>query len=778
MSPAPPPSLFGREVRSLHLAGAGGTSMAPLGLYLRELGFAVSAEDDQWNPTAQRWLERAGVRLLPPGMLPDGAELLVFSSAVPATHPVRRFAAERGVPAMRRGEMLAELMHGRRLIAVAGSHGKTTATALLVTALNRAGFPCGWVMGGQFNDDILPPARAGSSDWMVAEIDEDDGTIDGFAPDITLAVNLGWAQPDRNQRPADLEATFTALFARTRDAVFVADTCAACTRIIARGGLTTPVFSFGRTGDYAFFVQREDEAGLRLALSGRFVLREAAVRARGEFNALNAAGALAVAQHVGAALAPGVLGDFSGVARHQTRLFAGGGVTVFEDCASHPAEIRVLLGALRPGAVGRLVTVFQPHRYTRTASCKAELAAALAAADVVFLLDVFSAGEVPVPGGTTADLGAEIAPGAAACTVTHLPGNDAGTLAALTAALRAGDTVVFVGAGDIDRAAREFVNRLQMAEARAAAWGSLLRGVAERLSGQTRICEREPLAPRTTMRVGGPARVYAEPASEDDLRTLLREAAAGGLPVLLLGRGSNLIVPDEGVDALVLSLAHPHWQRCEVQADGRVWAGAGLRLKNLCGLAARAGRTGFEFLEGIPGSVGGALRMNAGAMGGWIFDMVDEVHLMTAEGERQVLSRAALTVDYRRCRDLETAIALGALFRPAPATAAADIRRQADVYQQKRQETQPREPSAGCVFKNPPGAFAGRLIDEAGLKGARVGDAEVSPVHANFIVNRGHATSADIIALMRQVRQRVREKSGVELEPEVLLFGRAWREVL
>jgi UDP-N-acetylenolpyruvoylglucosamine reductase len=345
--------------------------------------------------------------------------------------------------------------------------------------------------------------------------------------------------------------------------------------------------------------------------------------------------------------------------------------------------------------------------------------------------------------------------------------------------LRPGDTLAFIGAGDIDRTAREFVVRMQAEERREAAWHEFILAVRPRLAAGTRLTERELLAPRTTMRVGGPARIFAEPAGDEDLSLLLREAHARGLPVFVLGRGSNLLVPDEGVDGLVLSLGPEHWQRFEPQPDGRVWAGAGLRLRNLCGLATKAGLKGFEFLEGIPGSVGGALRMNAGAMGGWMFDVVDEVHLMTRQGELRVMRKADMHVAYRHCAELDDAIALGAWLRPAAQTASADdIRRQIDVYRQKRVESQPREPSAGCIFKNPPGRSAGQLIDELGLKAERVGDAEVSPVHANFIVNRGHASSAEIIALMRKVRARVKDARGIDLEPEVLLFGKDWREVL
>jgi UDP-N-acetylenolpyruvoylglucosamine reductase len=280
------------------------------------------------------------------------------------------------------------------------------------------------------------------------------------------------------------------------------------------------------------------------------------------------------------------------------------------------------------------------------------------------------------------------------------------------------------------------------------------------------------------MRLGGAARLYAEPSCTEDLQALVRAAKTAKIPVIVLGRGSNLVVPDEGVDGLVISLRQPSWESFEPQADGRVWAGAGLRLKNLCGLAAKAGLVGFEFLEGIPGNLGGALRMNAGAMGGWMFDVVDEVKLMTLDGELRTLKKSEMHVDYRHCAELHEAVALGALLKPASQSEAASIAQQIDAYKEKRQKSQPREPSAGCIFKNPPNDSAGRLIDVSGLKGERVGDAEVSAVHANFIVNRGNATSADVIALVRRVRARVEQSQGVKLEPEVLLYGKQWKDVL
>ncbi|MCX6954980.1 MAG: UDP-N-acetylmuramate dehydrogenase [Verrucomicrobia bacterium] len=309
-------------------------------------------------------------------------------------------------------------------------------------------------------------------------------------------------------------------------------------------------------------------------------------------------------------------------------------------------------------------------------------------------------------------------------------------------------------------------------------WDEVAAALRPSLSPAAKLTREESLAGKTTMRVGGAARLYAEPASVADLQALLAGAKSHGVAVLMLGRGSNLIVPDEGVDGLVISLAHEAWAGFEPTGDGRVRVGAGLRLKNLCGLAAKAGLGGFEFLEGIPGNVGGALRMNAGAMGGWMFDVVEEVRLMTMDGAVRNLPRAAMHVDYRHCAELHDAIALVAVLRPATQADAAAVKSQMEAYSRKRHESQPREPSAGCIFKNPPGQSAGRLIDESGLKGERVGDAEVSPTHANFIVNLGRATGGDVLELVRRVRARVKQVKGVDLEPEALLYGKNWKDVL
>lgn len=293
--------------------------------------------------------------------------------------------------------------------------------------------------------------------------------------------------------------------------------------------------------------------------------------------------------------------------------------------------------------------------------------------------------------------------------------------------------------------------------------------LGRRVSNQTIIRRNEPLSKRTTLRVGGPADVLVEPASEADLAAVLRFCREGEVNVFVLGRGSNLLVRDGGFRGVVVCLCQPVFSQVEVRHN-RLNCGAGARLKSVAVEARRHELTGLEFLEGIPGSVGGALRMNAGAMGSWTFDVVESVRLMDYEGNLTEREGKTLPVEYRACRALKDRIALSALFVGQPGTREA-IDRRMNEFTQKRWKSQPAAPSAGCMFKNPGEIPAGKLIDELGLKGARVGGARVSLEHGNFLVNDGTATARDVLDLMEQVRERARAERGVELEPEVQIIG-------
>jgi UDP-N-acetylenolpyruvoylglucosamine reductase len=280
----------------------------------------------------------------------------------------------------------------------------------------------------------------------------------------------------------------------------------------------------------------------------------------------------------------------------------------------------------------------------------------------------------------------------------------------------------------------------------------------------------EPLAKKTTLRVGGNADAYVEPASERDLSAALRFCRQHDVPFRILGRGSNLLVRDGGVRGLVISLAHPHFSRIEVEG-ALLHCGAGAKLKAVSVKARELNLTGLEFLEGIPGSVGGALRMNAGAMGGATLEVVTKVRFMDHAGEMCEREIAQVPVQYRSCPLFEENIALGATFRGQPGTKEAIAKRTSE-FNERRWSSQPKEPSAGCIFKNPlPTLSAGKLIEELGLKGTRSGGAMISTVHGNFIINDHDATAQDVLHLIDMIQARAKQERGIELHTEVEIIG-------
>ena len=299
--------------------------------------------------------------------------------------------------------------------------------------------------------------------------------------------------------------------------------------------------------------------------------------------------------------------------------------------------------------------------------------------------------------------------------------------------------------------------------------GNIADALAAHVSRATLIRRDEPLAKHTTMRIGGPADVYIEPASEADLASVLKFCADRDVPFFVLGRGSNLLVRDGGVRGVVICLAHPHFSRIEIVGE-RLHCGAGAKLKNVSVEAKRNNLSGVEFLEGIPGSVGGALRMNAGAMGAATFGAVESLRFMDYAGVIHERVAGEVPVEYRACPLLKTHIALGAVFKCTPLPRA-EIEQRMMAYSEKRWESQPAAPSAGCIFKNPGTIPAGKLVDELGLKGTRVGGAVVSAEHGNFIVNDGQATARDVLELIALLKARAKEARGIELQTEVEIVG-------
>jgi len=295
--------------------------------------------------------------------------------------------------------------------------------------------------------------------------------------------------------------------------------------------------------------------------------------------------------------------------------------------------------------------------------------------------------------------------------------------------------------------------------------------IEEALRGTRAIVRRNvPLSGRTTLRIGGPARYFAEVHDVDALAALLRASRAEGLEVLALGKGSNLLVEDAGFAGVVFTLAGDFLTTRIDPPD--VFAGGGVSLMSLAVATQGAGLSGLENLSGIPSSLGGAVRINAGSYGTEIFEVLVAVDLVSGRGERRTVPASEIPHGYRWTALSETDdVVSGAVLRLVP-RAPEVIAARMDEVTAKRKRALPKQPNAGSIFKNPPGLFAGKLLEECGLKGRRIGGAEISPVHANVIVNLGHATAADVRALMDEMKRTVIERFGIELVPEIRVLGR------
>ncbi|HEV8536372.1 MAG TPA: UDP-N-acetylmuramate dehydrogenase [Candidatus Limnocylindria bacterium] len=278
----------------------------------------------------------------------------------------------------------------------------------------------------------------------------------------------------------------------------------------------------------------------------------------------------------------------------------------------------------------------------------------------------------------------------------------------------------------------------------------------------------EPLAPHTSLRIGGPADFFVRVASEGDLVGAIRVARQHELPVFVLGGGTNLLVADRGIRGVVLQNA---WRESSVDGD-TITAASGTELAHVAAVAARAGIEGLEWMATVPGTVGGAVHGNAGAFGGETADAIVDAELMDLNGDTWTAKAGELGYAYRTSSLQGTPIiAVRARFRGKPGDRASAVRRIKEMANERIKKQPLAQPNTGSIFRNPPGDHAGRLIEAAGLKGRTVGGAMVSAKHANFIVNVGDATAADVRALMAIVQEEVARRFGVKLVPEVELVG-------
>ena len=284
------------------------------------------------------------------------------------------------------------------------------------------------------------------------------------------------------------------------------------------------------------------------------------------------------------------------------------------------------------------------------------------------------------------------------------------------------------------------------------------------------VLTEEPMKRHTTFRIGGPADIYID-LDFDDITHVIDYLKKADIPFTVIGNGSNLLVSDDGIEGVVLALGKKAG-KTEI-ADTKVVAQAGALLSTVANVAAEAGLTGLEFASGIPGTLGGAVYMNAGAYGGEIKDVIEAVTVYTPDFKKKVLTADDLQLSYRHSLLMEEEGYVTEVVLRLQKGDKAEIKARIEEIKNQRVEKQPLNfPSAGSTFKRPTGYFAGKLIDDTGLRGYSVGDAQVSEKHCGFVINKGNATAHDVLQLMQDVDEKVYEKFGVHLTPEVRIIGR------
>ena len=742
----------------VHLIGVAGSGMSGLARLLIQMGHRVSGSDRVTSGETER-LRMLGLDFSTPhsGEVVKNTDAVIYSSAIRPTNPALSEALIQKIATFRRAECLAAILHTKAGVVVSGTHGKTTTSAMIAHILRQGDFmPCHYV-GAEI------PVLGSNAEWnqdgeyLVAEGDESDGTLALYHPKHVIVLNVEEEHLDHYTRGIEqIREVFNNLLDQTSDTVFYCCECEEATQLCV-------------TRDNSISYGWQDADWTATDLSGQIGTVSFTVNYKGKelgrvqlgipglHNVLNALGAIAVASSCGVDFSKmnQALSSFAGAKRRFETKHLSKRYRIVDDYGHHPTEVAATLQTARSYEPGRVIVLFQPHRYSRTHKLADDFGKTLQAADLVFVTDIYAASEDPIPGvsGQTI-VDAILANGSTKAsfvpdlsTAHHAVGNN----------LAEGDLFLTLGAGNVHEAGNKIIRDLK---------------VLEEIRNETKVSAiklYEPMSRHSTMRVGGPAQFWIEPSQFEQLADSVSFCKARGIPVRIVGRGSNLLIRDGGIRGAVIHPAGGAFAAVTVEGN-TITAGVGVRFKKVASIAREHGIGGFEWMEGIPGNVGGGLRMNAGAMGVETFDQVVAVTFLDEDGEIRTRKRDEIKFYYRNVPELRRNYALEATFAGVPSDQQA-IQEKLNESRHHRNTTQPKAASAGCTFKNPGVCGAGQLIDEMGLKETGVGKAEVSPEHGNFIVNRGKASASDVISLIEKIKAKAKEDRGVVLETEIQILG-------
>src|SRR5437773_10274251 len=608
------PKLLTGERHRIHLIGVAGSGMSGIAALLLELGHNVSGSDKVSTLETDR-LQRLGLRFFPQHRAEDAsdADLIVFSSAIRSDNPILVSARDSGKPIILRAEALAVIMRAKCGIVIAGMHGKTTTSAMVAHVLREGGLHPSHYVGAEI------PILGTNAHWdprgehFVAEGDESDGTLRCFHPKHALILNIEEEHLDSYPDLAAIEKVFAQLIEQTSGTIFYNADDANAARLCANHNVAIS-YGFSEGADYrGANVELRDFASLFCVYRRGQQLGEAVLNVPGRHNVENAVGVIALGTELGIPFEKIAvsLRKFQHARRRFEIKYKSDRFLLIDDYAHHPTEIRATLKTARSIGRKRVLAMFQPHRYSRTKALCREFASAFDEADRVVVTDVYPASEPPIPGISGQTIVDEMVKrghrGASYQPRFERVHCDIGN------ALDVGDLVLSLGAGNIHEQLSILAADLVIAEKLKAVVGE---------EGDVRLYE--PLSKHTTLRVGGPAQFWVEPRNEKAFADLIRFCRDENLPLFAMGRGSNLLVRDGGIRGVVVHPRGGDFDKIQVNSS-EITAGAGVKLREIAYAARASNLGGLEWMEGIPGAVGGALRMNAGAMGAQTFERVTRI---------------------------------------------------------------------------------------------------------------------------------------------------------
>ena len=747
----------------VHLIGVAGSGMSGLALLLLGMGHHVSGSDMVTSGETQR-MQGLGLNFSSPHRADEvhGADVVVYSSAIREENLARAEARAHGIPCIKRAECLAAILHTRQGVIISGTHGKTTTSAMCAHVLRRGGMmPCHYV-GAEI------PVLGSNAHWeqdcdvMIAEGDESDGTLALYHPKHSVVLNIEEEHLDFYRDIDHIKEVFTTLLDQTSGKKIYFSGCPVASELCA---------SYDGAVSYAW--DDADFTASEIHESGGMVSFEVAKKGErmgrvelgipGRHNVLNALAAITVADVLGVnfQLVARALATFAGARRRFENKYVSTHLRIVDDYGHHPTEVEATLQTARSLSPGRLVVVFQPHRYSRTQKLADDFGKALQNADLVYVTDIYPASESPIEGVSAETIVDAVAAHGDVSAKVVGPVKNAHHVVGNT--LQPGDLLITLGAGNVHEVGTKIARDMAVLEE--------LKRCCEVEGGADPIKAKlyEPMNRHTTILCGGPAQYWLEPQTFESFSSIVKHCRDRGIAQRIVGRGSNLLVRDGGIRGAVIHPVGGEFSEVRVEGDAIV-SGVGARFKKLANVAAANGLTGMEWMEGIPGNVGGGLRMNAGAMGIETFDQVIEVTFLDEDGEIRKRNCDEIKALYRNVPELRRNYALQASFQ-ADVSDAESIKQRTEESKQKRRSSQPVAASAGCIFKNPEEMPAGKLVEELGLKEASVGKAQVSSEHGNFIVNRGKASSSDVLGLIDHIRKEAKEKREINLETEVQIIG-------